>query len=266
MVDVSLTVPFVQARNYTPTSGRQIDLIVVHDMEAPERLNTAENVAAWFAGPSAPRASAHYNIDADSIVGSVRDQDVAWHAPGANRNGLGFEHAGYAGQTRAEWLDDYGVAMLELSAELAAEKVREYDIPVKWLSVEELQAGERGFTSHNNASLAFGRSTHTDPGMFFPVAYYLNRVDHHLGNVSEEDLSVAEADRIIQHLETSFTQKIDYHNQAMHDKKDAMIAQLDRIEGAVKKEGAKDDPGVHTTINQLRAIINGEVPVTCKTD
>ena len=75
-----------------------IDLLVIHTMEAPEKPDTAENVAKWFAGSTAPQASAHYCIDADSIVQCVQDRDVAWHAPGANHNGLGFEHAGTAGR------------------------------------------------------------------------------------------------------------------------------------------------------------------------
>src|SRR5688572_13889549 len=97
-----------QARHYTPTSGRQIDLVVLHDMEAPEKPATAENIASWFAGPNAPRASAHWCFDSNSAVRCVADKDVAWHAPGANHNGLGYEMAGYARQTGAEWLDPYG--------------------------------------------------------------------------------------------------------------------------------------------------------------
>lgn len=178
--------PFIQARNYTRVGGRAIDLVVIHDMEAPEASTTAEAVAAWFAGPSAPQASAHYNIDSNSIVQSVRDMDVAWHAPGANHNGIGLEHAGYARQTRYEWLDNYGRAMLALSAKLSAELANRYEIPVRRLTVTELKRGQRGFIGHIDATNAFsGGSGHTDPGPGFPWDWYLEQVKAELAKLKE---------------------------------------------------------------------------------
>lgn len=165
----------IWAANYTKTNGRKIDLIVVHDMEAPERLDTAEAVARYFARPST-RASAHWNFDADSKVRSVRDKDVAWHAPGASHNGLGYEHAGYARQSAAEWRDPYSDAMLRISAEQAAIDCAKYDIPIKYVTIEGLKRGERGITTHNNVSKAFRRSTHWDPGPNFPMGYYLDLI------------------------------------------------------------------------------------------
>src|SRR5207253_463587 len=64
--------PFAQARNYTRGRARPVRLIVVHDMEAPTGATTAENVARYFAGAGAPRASAHFSIDSDSVVQCVR--------------------------------------------------------------------------------------------------------------------------------------------------------------------------------------------------
>jgi N-acetyl-anhydromuramyl-L-alanine amidase AmpD len=175
------TIPFVQARNYTRGRANAIDVIVIHTMESPEKPDTAESVAAWFAGSTAPQASAHYCIDADSIVECVRDTDVAWHAPGANHNGLGLEHAGRAAQSAADWSDDYSLRLLDLSAELVAQKCDKYDIPAVWLSAAQLRAGKRGITGHVQVSQAFKRTDHTDPGKFFPVEAYIARVREHLG-------------------------------------------------------------------------------------
>lgn len=164
---------FVQAKNYTRTSGRQIDLIVIHDMEAEEHGRTAENVARYFATTNV-KASAHYNIDNNSVVQSVRDQDVAWHAPGANHDGIGLEHAGYARQTRDEWLDDYGIAMLrDQSAPLARRLCEKYSIPVEFVDAAGLRAGKRGITTHLMVRDAWGRTTHWDPGYHFPMDQYL---------------------------------------------------------------------------------------------
>ena len=86
------------------TAGAELAVIVIHSMEASERLETAENVARWFAQKKA-RASAHVCIDTNSIVTCVAEHDTAWHALGLQRASYGIEHAGYARQTPREWLD-----------------------------------------------------------------------------------------------------------------------------------------------------------------
>ena len=182
-----MSYPFIQARHFTQASGRTVDVLVIHTMEAPEAVSTAENVAHWFAGSTAPQASAHYCIDSNSIVQCVQDEDVAWHAPGANSDGLGFEHAGFASQGHADWNDTYSAAMLKLSAGLVAAKCKEHQIPVVWLSPADLRAGRRGITGHNNVSEAFRLSTHTDPGSSFPIQEYLGLVRAKLGNAAPAD-------------------------------------------------------------------------------
>jgi N-acetyl-anhydromuramyl-L-alanine amidase AmpD len=164
------------AKNYRRASGRSVDLIVLHTMEAAEKPTTAEAVARWFGGPQAPMASAHYCVDGDSIVRSVHEEDIAWHAPGANHNGIGIEHAGFAAQGPAEWADDYSRAMLDLSARLVADICRRRSIPVAMVDEAGLQSGVRGITTHAVVSRAFRRSTHTDPGKSFPMEAYLRRV------------------------------------------------------------------------------------------
>lgn len=167
-------IPFFPAKNFTPTTGRTIDLIVIHDMEYPETPEGAEWCAGFFGSVQhAPRASAHYAIDADSIVQCVRDSDVAWHAPGANHNGIGLEHAGYAKQARDEWLDDYSRKELSLSARLTRRLCSTYGIPLVWLDSDALKKrGARGITGHRDCSLAFG-GTHWDPGPNFPIDFYM---------------------------------------------------------------------------------------------
>src|SRR3954470_19096914 len=122
----SVTIPFVQARNFTKGRSNGIEVTAIPTMESPEKPDTAESVANWFAGSTAPQASAHYCIDNNSVVQCVHDQDVAWHAPGANHNGLGFEHAGFAAQAPKDWQDQYSQAMLDRSAQLVAKKAEEF--------------------------------------------------------------------------------------------------------------------------------------------
>jgi N-acetyl-anhydromuramyl-L-alanine amidase AmpD len=169
---------FIQARNYTKANrtGADVAVVVVHTMEAPERTDTAESVAKWFAGPTAPQASAHYCIDNNSIVGCVREKDVAWHAPGCNHNGIGLEHAGYARQGTADWADPYSTAMLRRSAALVAEICDRWKIPIRRLTATDLKAGKRGLTGHVDVSNAFHRSDHRDPGPGFPWSRYLRMI------------------------------------------------------------------------------------------
>jgi N-acetyl-anhydromuramyl-L-alanine amidase AmpD len=172
--------PFIPSPNMLRTGGRRIDLIVLHTMETAEDDRAAENCAKWFANPAA-RASAHYCVDADSIVQCVRDQDVAWHAPGGNHDGIGIELAGRARQTRSDWSDRYSIATLARAATLTAQLCRRHAIPVTWLHAADLRADKRGLTTHAAVSLAFKRSTHTDPGAGFPFERFLGFVRTALG-------------------------------------------------------------------------------------
>ncbi|MFF0481062.1 N-acetylmuramoyl-L-alanine amidase [Streptomyces sp. NPDC004435] len=156
-------------------------MIVVHDMEAPEGPKTAENVARWFSTlPASSKASAHVCVDNDSTVRCVADGDRAWHAPGANSDGLGIELAGYARQSRAEWLDQYSKGVLENAAKVVAGWCAKHKIPAVKLTASELKAGKRGICGHRDVSAAYRQTDHTDPGPNFPWDYFLARVNAHL--------------------------------------------------------------------------------------
>lgn len=172
------TIPFVAAKNFTRAGRTTVDVVVIHTMEAAETSTTAENVAAWGAGPNAPQASWHYAIDDDSIVQCVREEDVAWAAPSRNHNGIQLEHAGYARQTAEQWADDYSTRMLRLSAKLTARICRRSNIPVTFVDAQGLLRGDRGITTHWEVSKGPGRglTSHVDPGPHFPMARYLEWV------------------------------------------------------------------------------------------
>jgi N-acetyl-anhydromuramyl-L-alanine amidase AmpD len=167
--------PFVDSPNRTPSEGRAIDVVVIHTMEIAERPDSAEAVARWFSRPEV-EVSAHYCVDADSIVQCVREQDIAWHARGGNERSIGIELAGRAGQRRAGWSDAYSYAVLERAAELAGDVCARYGIPVRWLRAPALRSGARGITGHVEVSRAFRKSDHWDPGPAFPVDHFLGMV------------------------------------------------------------------------------------------
>ena len=177
MLDLT-KITFIQAKDFTPgpRSKGPIRVIVMHDMEAPEKGDTAENVARWFSGGTG--SSAHYCVDNDSVVQCVRDSDIAWHAPGANSTGIGIELAGYAKQGRGDWLDAFSKQMLDTqAAPLVAALCKKYAIPAVWLTPAQVAAGARGICGHVDVTRAYpGKGTHTDPGPGFPRDYFVAAV------------------------------------------------------------------------------------------
>jgi hypothetical protein len=165
----------VQARYYTKGRADGPPLwIVIHDMEASETRTRAEDTAQYFATmPDGRQVSSHYTADNDSIVACVRLGDVAWtvgNRPG-NYRGINWELSGFASQTRAQWLDDFGRAMLNRIAPYIRSDAARFSIPLRRCSVADLQAFRPGITCHNDLRLAFGGTTHTDPGPNFPWDY-----------------------------------------------------------------------------------------------
>lgn len=166
--DVGLPViKSVPAKYWRWANRTSVDTIVLHSAETGEFLSSAEAIASGFhVGPPKP-ASAHLVVDVDSIVRCVPDEHIAYHAP-PNEWSIGIEQAGYAKQTREEWLDPYGQKMLQLVARLIAFEAKKWSIPLVWLTPETLRAGGRGLCTHNDVRLAFHQTDHTDPGPFYP--------------------------------------------------------------------------------------------------
>jgi N-acetyl-anhydromuramyl-L-alanine amidase AmpD len=171
-------VPYREAKNYTRAERKLGDVlwVVVHTAECAEVRHAAENVAWWFAGQNAPRVSYHYTVDSDSVVQSVLEKHVAWQAAGGNRFGIGVGHAGRAKQITEDWQDYYSRATLIRSAELVAGICRRWQIPVLRIGPAELQAWSPGICGHHDVSLAFGKSTHVDPGKHFPWDEYFEEI------------------------------------------------------------------------------------------
>jgi N-acetyl-anhydromuramyl-L-alanine amidase AmpD len=180
--------PFIQASNYTRAGRTTAGLIVIHTMEAPEKPGTARGVAEWFGGKrgAAPQASAHFCVGPDEVIQCVRLDDVAWHAPGANRVGIGIEHAGFAAQTAEQWADASSQAILERSAKLCAEIMRAAGVSPGRLTPAQVKAGMSGICGHIDVTKAFPDEGHghTDPGPNFPWDRYLALVSDALGSLA----------------------------------------------------------------------------------
>lgn len=171
--------PEIRARWFTPVEGRRraVRVVVIHSMEFPERSDAARVIAHDFANrPADQKASAHLCIDDQHIIQCVRDNDVAFAAPGCNSDGLQIELAGYAKQTEGEWMDAFSRRMLELAAGAVAQYCRKYGIPPVHLTNEQLRAGKKGIVGHRQVSEVYRKSDHMDPGEHFPWTYFMERV------------------------------------------------------------------------------------------
>lgn len=168
---------YVTPRNFYRGRKAKLRLIVMHTMESPEHDDTAENVAAWFAGANAPLASAHACVDNNSVVLCLPPSDTAWAAPGANADGYQIEQAGRAAQGIAGWADAYSQSMLRLSAAHARSIAQAAGIPLVHLTDAQLAAGAAGFVGHDQVSRVYKRSDHTDPGPDFPWTQYMALVN-----------------------------------------------------------------------------------------
>lgn len=175
-----MTYPFIQAVHYTKgRSNTKPHLVVIHTMETPESEGRASQVANWFAGKTAPQASAHYMIDDTKVLQSVLETDTAWAVDDwkLNTSSISLEHAGAASQTPAQWADTYSTTMLKLSATLAADIAKRNHIPVVRLSPADILAGKSGFCGHADITKAMNiKGGHSDPGTNFPWSTYIKQI------------------------------------------------------------------------------------------
>ena len=116
-----------------------------------------------------------YNFCADnnSIIQTVECDDSPWAAGSraGNNRGIHYGLAGFASQTSAQWLDQYSRDMLMVCRPIVLEDQARFDIPTRQCSIADLIARRKGHTTHNDLRIAFGGTTHTDPGPNFPWAY-----------------------------------------------------------------------------------------------
>lgn len=174
--DSSLVTSTALSPNRTVTNGRYARLVCLHTMETAEHATVAEAIGAgWFLNPSA-MASAHYNVDNDSIVQGVPEKDMAWTAPGTNEDGIQIEQAGRAAQTTAQWNDPYSTALLENTARLVADICKRNGIPPVKLTDAQLAAGAKGIIDHAQASRVYRMSDHWDVGTSFPWDTFMAKV------------------------------------------------------------------------------------------
>ena len=178
-----MTYPFIQAKNFTPGRGNHTPrLIVLHTMETPESEGRARQVATWFAGATAPQASAHYCVDNKEIIKSVNESDTAWAVDdyGLNQQSISIELAGSASQTAEQWADAYSKGELANLVSLCKGINAQYGIPAVHLTTAQILDGKsKGYCYHYDITVAKNiPGGHTDPGKNFPIGDFLKALSN----------------------------------------------------------------------------------------
>ncbi len=178
----------------TKHSGKRVhtQMLVVHSIESPlangYAVSMAQNwLGKWYkADGSLIEASSNVIVSPDTLVRSVHTDYAAWHASWANSLSVGYEQAGYAAFTRAQWLTDLGKNQIDRLAREMALDAKLYGIPLVWLTraqVDAIAAGNRtikGLVTHAVID-PFNR---TDPGNAYPYDVLLASIRKYAGQAS----------------------------------------------------------------------------------
>jgi N-acetyl-anhydromuramyl-L-alanine amidase AmpD len=142
--------------------------IILHDTESHDTkgLTDLKGIAEFWDRQD-EGFGAHVGVDAEgNSARYVNDEQIAWHTGGRNTGSLGIEMIGFASFSLLKWRRRK--AQMEKVARWLAYWSSEYGIPLE-------RNVEHGVSTHRAQSLAFRTSTHTDPGIFFPMRSVLKR-------------------------------------------------------------------------------------------
>ncbi len=145
--------PLVAHGRRTQTRG-----VVIHTIEG-----TDEGAESWFRNRQAGGVGAHVIIgqEADRTIQTTDLDNLCWHAVGANSSWIGFEHEGFASNSKAKWLSKANRNMLRRSANRTAWVCWHY----------KLGAPSRGKNVMGHVD--FPKGGHHDPGTGWPWWFYM---------------------------------------------------------------------------------------------
>lgn len=173
--------PFI--RSLAPASNRPVSKagswvgLLNHSLEAPDTPNIARSLAnGWFRNPKAG-VSVHAVVDRVEAVQTFNFGDTVWGCGTGNDYVIvQTEHVGYAAWSVKQWTTKTMLQCLRNSAKHQAWCWYEFAMIdqgityyPEWLTVTQVAKRSRsGLLTHNDARLAWGGTTHTDPGKNFP--------------------------------------------------------------------------------------------------
>lgn len=146
---------------YRPYSS-SINKIVIHVTQG-----SWSGAINWFQNPNS-RVSAHYVVrSSDGLISkTVLRKDIAWHAGNwdYNQTSIGIEHEGFVSDPK--WFTE---AMYDSSAKLSAYICKGYSIPID--------------RSHIVGHVEIPGTDHTDPGIYWDWAKYMDYIWYYASNI-----------------------------------------------------------------------------------
>lgn len=177
------------AKNFTAgRQGNEIDILVIHSAENQELPGQAAHLVQWFAGDTAPQASAHVMIDNAHFMTSVDDQDTAWAVDDFPLNlcSKSFEFTGHSANTAAQWADAYESNVIKEALIAFKADMAKYNIPALHLTDAQIIAKHKnpgdktikGICTHADISRALKIvGGHVDPGVNFPLDTFIKELE-----------------------------------------------------------------------------------------
>lgn len=232
---------FIQG-NQAHTSGPMgaVDLVVIHATVSPCKTGGARQNAKYFQSAAAG-GLAHYIVDPGEVVQACRENVACWHAQPVNKRAIGVELCDPQSGADSRWQNPAHARMLALAAELFADICTRHGVPKVYVDHEGLLRGERGITTHHDVTLAWHKSTHTDPGPGFPMGAFITAVNGHSSKPApqptptpqEDDVTPEDIEAIAQRVKQLVAQDLAV---VLHGTKDGTHpANLDNIWKAVQK-------------------------------
>ena len=165
-------VPFDGPPRSYSTSQYDKRYIAIHNTSNDATAEAEAN----YAQTRTDSVSSHYYVDNNSIVQSLRTQYGANHAGSStgNHHAIAYEITGTNDKTRNWWLDNVD---WELLSRQIARDCQKHAIDVRTLTVAQMQDGHStGIVTHDQMRLAWGGTTHTDPGPNFPMDHLIQMI------------------------------------------------------------------------------------------
>jgi N-acetyl-anhydromuramyl-L-alanine amidase AmpD len=159
---------------YTHTASKK-KYIAIHNTSNDA---TAQEEASYaIHRTDSNKTSTHFYVDKKEVIQSLDTTYQAWHAGSSQGNtyAIAIEFCGFNDKSRQWWMDNINwPEIIDVVYHVCADT----GISVRHLSVDEMRAGfSTGFVTHNDMRLAWGGTTHTDPGSNFPLDYLIDQVN-----------------------------------------------------------------------------------------
>lgn len=158
-------------RSYNSSSTHKKYIAIHNTSNDASAINEAS-----YAKRRTDSISSHYYVDNERIIQSLNTAYRAYHAGSTTGNAyaIAYEITGTNGKSRQWWLDN---VQWDLLAKQIATDMKFWGIQNRKLTVAQIEAGSAtGIITHNDMRLAWGGTTHTDPGPNFPMDYLLTKV------------------------------------------------------------------------------------------